>query len=404
MTSRILSFPGLALSAAALSTLAGVASAQEQTPSNAELERRLETLAAELESLRMDGGARQAPDASYSGMGPAASRVYGEGGQVSIGGYGEIVAGFSSDREDTTDALRVITYFGYRFDEDWVFNSEIEFEHGNEVAVEFAYIDGPLAGDVRMRAGHLLVPMGIVNEMHEPTTFYSVDRPITERYVLPSTWHENGIGAYGSHSGFAWRAYLMNGFDMDPAANPAEDFTLANDGLRAGRQKGSKASAESLAVVARVDWEGTPGLLVGAAAYSGDSSQDAGGPDFATTIWDLHAEWQSGPWRVRGLYADANVDEAAQLGNPAASEDLGGWYLEAGYDLFAGGPSALIPFVRREEVDLQDGVAGGAIDATTVGMAWQPRPEIMFKLEWQRRDSDSDGREDVLGLAVAWIF
>ena len=397
MNSRPLPFSGLALAAAAVLTLAGVASAQEQAPSNAELERRLETLAAELEALRMDGGARQAPDASYTGMGPAASRVYGEGGQVSIGGYGEVVAGFSSDREDMTDALRVITYFGYRFDEDWVFNSEVEFEHGDELSVEFAYIDGPLAGDVRMRAGHLLVPMGIVNEMHEPTTFWSVDRPVTERFVLPSTWHENGVGAYGTVGGFAWRGYLMNGFDAD-------DFDLADSGLRSGRQKGSKASAESLAVVARVDWEGTPGLLVGAAAYRGDSSQDSGGADNATTIWDLHAEWQPGAWRFRGLYADATVEEAAQLATPAASDDLGGWYLEGGYDLFAGGPTALIPFARWEEVDLQDGVSGGAIDVATVGIAWQPRPEIIFKLDWQRRDSDADGREDILGLAVAWIF
>ena len=365
------------LALAALSALPTAAlRAQDPAPSNAELARRLELLSEELETLRMGGD---------------------ENSGLSIGGYGEVVAGFSAERGDTTDALRAVTYFGYRFDETWMFDSEIEFEHGDEIGVEFAFIEGRINDDLHVRIGHLLVPMGLVNELHEPTTFWSVERPLTERTVLPSTWHENGLGAYGTAGGFAWRGYLMNGFDAD-------GFLLAENGLRKGRQKGSQASAESLAAVVRLDWEGTPGVLVGASAYRGDSGQTPGGPDFATTIWDLHGEWQCGAWRLRGLYADATVDEAALLATPAASEELGGWYLEGGYDLYAGGSAALIPFARYESVDLQDGVAGGATDVVTLGLAWQPIPQLIFKLDWQRLDSDGSGREDVLGLAVGWIF
>lgn len=377
--------------------LAAPLAAQEQQPSIEELERRIELLAGQVDELKAGRVDTRPGEVQADGLGPAAAQVYAGSG-LSIGGYGEVVSSFLGDGGASTDMLRAVLYVGYAFDETWVFNSEVEFEHGDEVGVEFAYLDGRFHEAANLRVGHLLVPMGFVNELHEPTTFWSVDRPTTERWVLPSTWHENGIGTYGAAGDFSWRAYLMNGFD-------AEGFDLSGDGLRGGRQKGSRAAADRAAVVARADWEGVPGLLLGGSAYQGDSGQDGAASDFATSVYELHAQYEQGPWRFRGLWAEGKVDDAALLTTPAATGDLGGWYLEGGYDLFAGPEGeALIPYLRYESVDLQDGVPGGDLDLITVGLAWQPRTELIFKLDVQRREDDAGLDDTVLQFGIGWIF
>src|SRR5687768_10124997 len=129
---------------------------------NRELERRIDLLAEEVQGFSLSeiitplGPGR-------AGLGPAASKVYGIEHGVSLGGYGEFLyQNVESDAgDDTIDALRAVLYVGYRFDERWLLNSEIEFEHGGEeTGVEFAYLDY-LASDVfNVRAGLLLIPMG----------------------------------------------------------------------------------------------------------------------------------------------------------------------------------------------------------------------------------------------------
>ena len=78
-----------------------------------------------------------------------------------------------------------------------------------------------------------LVPMGFVNEMHEPTVYFGAERPEVERLILPSTWRENGVGAFGTIADrFHYRVYLINGMD-------GQGFS--SNGLRGGRQNGSRA-------------------------------------------------------------------------------------------------------------------------------------------------------------------
>lgn len=119
-----------------------------------ELERQIGILAEEMEREQL-GEAAATADRSDYGYGPAASKIYRTGQGLSVGGYGEMLyERFDSTRDDGADSgetdqldfLRAIVYFGYKFNDNWLFNSEVEFEHGSveeggDVSVEFAYLD-----------------------------------------------------------------------------------------------------------------------------------------------------------------------------------------------------------------------------------------------------------------------
>ncbi len=367
-----------------------------------ELERRMEILDQELEAMQL-GGSTQAqadPELIHSGLGPAASKIYQNDSGVSVGGYGEML--FTErfgDSGDTVDFYRAIVYFGYRFDDKWVFNSEIEWEHVDETAVEFAYIDYLNSEELNFRVGHMLMPMGITNQMHEPTTFLTPNRPLVERYILPSTWHENGVAVYGEVADLQYDFAVVNGMNSD--------FDLAASGMRGGRQKGSKASAEDLAYVGRVNWSPVDELTVGGGLYIGDSAQsDAAASDFSTTILEFHAEYQQGPWQAQALFATASVDDADLLPTASASDDLSGWYVQAGYDLFAdnGKDDSLVPYLHYSAFDLQeDSAADSEVTRIMAGISWQPIPQLVFKGGLSRQEQGSS-EDDILELAVGYIF
>ena len=272
-----------------------------------ELERRIEALTSELERTRLGAEVVEA-DSSVLGLGPAAAKVYRAAQGVSVGGYGEIVYenfadlrgdGTPSGAVDRIDALRGILYVGYKFNDRLLLNTEIEIEHVNEIFLEFAYLDYRLSDALGVRAGLLLAPMGLVNELHEPPVFLGTVRPLTETQLIPSTWRENGVGVFGGAGPLAYRVYLMSSFDgVGGGASGAVGFSAK--GLRGGRQKGSRGLSEDLGVVGRIDYVGVPGLLVGASAFRGETAQDrtlngveVGG---RTLIWDVH-----GDYKVAGL-------------------------------------------------------------------------------------------------------
>ncbi len=201
-----------------------------------ELERRLDLVTEELQKLKNESAVEGPEYSSTFGFGPAASKVYQLNKGLSIGGYGEgQFKNFTSDKgskTDQADMLRAILYFGYKFSDSIIFNSEIEIEHADEVFVEMASLDFLLNEKFNLRTGVLLAPVGLTNEMHGPTLFHGVDRPLVERQVIPSTWREMGAGAFGQLTDkLAYKLYVMNGFD-------GVDFT--EQGLRGGRQKASK--------------------------------------------------------------------------------------------------------------------------------------------------------------------
>ncbi len=420
---------------AALATLqAQVAQLEAEGSGSARLEelgRRIDLLAAEIERGRTGGASESGtPLVGQKGFAPAASKVYGVARGVSIGGYGEALyehfsaqtqAGAPSGRVDQFDFVRQIIYVGYKFDEKVLFNSEIEFEHastgkGGEVSVEFAYVELAPSPKFGLRAGMLLVPMGFLNELHEPPIFHGAKRPDVESAVVPSTWRENGVGIFGEAGPLHWRAYAVVGLS-------SAGFTSA--GVRGGRQSGARSRAEDFALTARADYTGAPGLLLGASIFSGRSgqgvTQDGRAIRGRLTLFDLHGQYEQRGLQLRALYARGSLDDVAAInrknglsGNKSVGEGQYGWYLQAAYDLMtlrAGGKWSLTPFVRFERLDTQDGVPAGFSEdpvsernVLTLGVGVKPVTNVVFKADVQRSRNAARSGVKQFNLAVGYLF
>ena len=398
----------------------------------AELERRIEVLAEEIEELTLGEAATESAEDAEGlyGLGIAASKVYRVEEGLSIGGYGEMVfESYASKREggeptgfgDVFDFLRAVVYVGYKCDARWVFNSEIEFEHAStsksgSASVEFAYVDYLWKPQLNFRTGILLLPMGWLNELHEPTLFPSAERPYVEQVLIPSTWRENGAGIFGDVGPFSYRSYIVNGLK-------GAGFT--SNGLRGGRQKGAKAQAEDFAWTGRLDYTATPGLIVGVSAYVGDSGQGLLDPagrtvDARTEVLDFHFDWSHRGFRLRGLWAQGDVGDAARLnrtlgktGTDSIGERLEGHYLELAYDVLArrGGRASLSPFVRIESIDTQVRVPAGFEsdpifdrEILTWGAAYQPIDRLVFKVGYQDWTNPGGTGFDEWNLAMGYLF
>ena len=225
-----------------------------------ELKRRLDLLAAEVEQLRSgetDTTQKLTPaERQMLGLGPSASSVYERKSGVSFAGYGEMLlqrldteneSGRRLSPDARIDLLRAIVYTGYRFNDRFVFNSEIEFEHGGEeVGVEFAYLDYKINSNLSLRGGMLLVPLGLVNEFHEPNVFIGSRRPETERRILPSTWHENGAGVVGLAGLVTFRAYAINGLNAASGSRLPASATAVREERRRSPTTGRSPAAPTL--------------------------------------------------------------------------------------------------------------------------------------------------------------
>jgi hypothetical protein len=367
------------------------ASAQDPK-SLSDLQAEIEALATDLENALLVDVMPALGESAY-GLGPAASKVYNSKSGLSIGGYGEGRYRNFDSGTDEFDFHRGVLYFGNKFNDNWILNTEIEIEHVNEVFLEFAYLDHLHSEGLNMRVGLMLTPMGLVNEMHEPTTFLTSTRSLTESYVIPSTWRENGLGIFGSSGDLNYKVYAINGMDGSEYGG--------TKGLRSGRQKGAKAAAEDFAVVGSVEWTGMPGLRLGLSSYEGAAGQGGADGDMNTSITEIHADYRSGPFWGRALIADAEVTDRAL--SAGGNMSLGGSYVEAGYDLFADREDeALYPFARWETIDTDVSSGGFEDDVMTYGLHYQPTSQVVFKLD---RSSYQDGtHSDVTTFLVGYAF
>jgi len=443
--------------AAAVSGRAGLAAAdatdtaRAQEDRIAELERTVAILADELERTRRDLVVPEdQPLSAKYGLAPAASKIYDIGRGLSVGGYGEgyyrALVGDKGDAKNRADLLRMVLYTGYKFTDSILFNSEIEFEHattsstesssGGSVSVEFAYLDFLLRDWANIRAGLVLVPMGFLNGIHEPVSYFGVNRPEIERQIIPSTWRENGVGILGTfYEQIDYQAFVINGFN-------AEGFD--SGGLRGGRQKGNRALAEHLAFVARLDWTPIHQLVVGASVHHGNSgqNQDVGVsgdlgpfsvaiPDTPTTIWEVHAQYEDHGLHLRSLFTMAEIGDSGDLTSALAPIEQGGTgalgdgeaiagemlgvYGEVAYDLmpllFPGSERTLEPFFRYSYYDTQRDVPGGfsrdkskEIEIYTLGFSFQPIPRVVIKADYRNRVAKSGGLPDEFNLGVGFVF
>jgi hypothetical protein len=383
------------------------------------LEEQNTVLAEEVLATQTGGFTLVDTEKSYSGLGPAASKIYFSKNPLSIGGYGEMFYANPEDGGDYADVYRFITYFGYKFNDWIVMNAEVEFEHGadssgdngGKVVVEFFYLDFLLSEQANLRLGHVLTPMGLVNLRHEPTLFNTVQRPEIEKYLLPSTWHENGALVYGR---------LAN-LDLDYTAGVINALNLNNDDgkapaygwIREGRLGASKDAPFDPAFVGRVDYTGINGLMVGASVYYGDGSNvedgetDVSGLD--TTIFDIHASYDNGPFSMYGLYTQTNMDGAENLSETAV-EKASGYYVNASYDIssLVGLNYKLPVFAQYQDLNpVEKTVDGSNEDAfqseiVTIGLNFFPADQVVLKADYEMRDGYKEG--DKFSFGLGFIF
>jgi len=223
---------------------------------------------------------------------------------ITLGGYGEVLYNNPENLNSELDVQRLVLLFGYKFDERVQFVTEIEFEHVKEVYVEQAFINYNLTQGLNVRAGLMLVPMGIINEFHEPTIFNGVERPSLDKYIIPTTWREIGIGLSGRLNGISarYQAYLFNGF---LSHNGENGLLKGSNGLRSGRQKGAESTMNHVNFAGKFDFYGIRGLRLGLSGYQGktqavDGQNEIPGSEIGVSMLGLDARYTYRKFSARG--------------------------------------------------------------------------------------------------------
>lgn len=402
---------------AILATGANAASLEERV---AALESQNETLTEEVLATQTGGFTLVDTEKSFNGMGPAASKVYFSKNPLSIGGYGEMYYANPEGSDDYADVYRFITYFGYKFSDNVILNAEIEFEHGanaedgGEVVIEFMYLDFLWKDEINFRLGHVLVPMGLVNLRHEPILFNTVQRPEVENKLLPSTWHENGALAYGrfGDTGFEYTAGVINALNLNN-----EKTADANNGwIRSGRQGAHAKAPFDPAFVGRVDYTGVNGLLVGASVYYGggsnlknDDINEVSG--LTTTMFDVHASYENGPFRAYGLYTQTNLDGAENI-SATAAEKAEGFYVNGSVDVgsFANLDYKIPVFVQYEDFNPVASTVDGLNEdkyktkTTTIGINFFPVDQAVIKVDYAMKDEGTKESQNIFSLGLGFVF
>jgi len=264
--------------------------------------------------------------------------------RTTVGGYGELhyqnrnVEG--GDHKEEVDFHRFVLFFGHEFTENLRFFSELELEHsiagegkGGEIELEQAYLEYDFNQNASAKAGLMLIPVGIMNETHEPDTFYGVERNEVEKNIIPATWWEAGIaGNYRFDNGLSFDAMISSGLDIDSTGSKA--FNIRN-----GRGKVSKQKANDPIIAFRGKYTGMPGLELAATILHqtdlGQSDNPSGNSvDVGSgTLYEGHAIYSHavgpGSFTGKALYSRWEIDVDSSADEAASSQY--GWYLEPSY-------------------------------------------------------------------------
>jgi len=324
--------------------------------------------------------------------------------RVSIGSYGELHYNhFENGDDNQIDFHRFILEFGYELSDAINFYSELEFEHAfsggeaeeenpGEVELEQAFIDFALTGRTHAQGGLFLLPVGILNETHEPTTFYGVERNRVETEIIPTTWREAGgqlLGQIGA-TGLSYNLAVTSGLAVEP-----DEVDIPE-----GRQFVAEAPANDFAFTGRLKYTAIPGLeLAATIQYQPDLSQEGGDGVNAAYLYESHVQWATGPFGLRALYARWDI-------NGAAAEALNrdkpfGYYIEPAFKITPG----LGIFARYARLQVVEDLTEEDI---TFGANYWPIPQVVLKADYQLRnteqadDSTIDGDSFNLGLGYAF--
>jgi hypothetical protein len=411
----------LALLASLALAIATTASVRAATPE--ELEAKLNALAAQVTALQAELAALKeqrtdaSPAAVSGGAAPALAAGAASEGRLDWFGYGELsYSRPNGKRADTVaDVGRFVLGASYRFDDKTRFVSELEIEHGvssaedpGEVEIEQAYIERRLGDSTFAKIGLFLIPVGMLNESHEPTRYYGVFRNFIDTAIIPTTWREGGFALQGNTAGgLRWDLGISTGFNLSKW--DATSTAGLEEPLGAIHQELALAAAGDLSQFAALNYTGMPGLRLGASVFTGDSSQGQPGLDNnRVTLWEGHARWNPGNWDLSALYARGHISNtgpinATLIGEPALiPQSVFGWYLEAAYRAVLPNSWTLAPFVRYELFNTASGYAslgaGLAPDpladekVLSAGFNVEIASGVVLKLDYQnfRRDNGSD--------------
>jgi hypothetical protein len=353
--------------------------------------------------------------------------------KTSIGGYGELhynnLNGENGASDSSkTDFHRLVLSVGHEFN-DWArFASEIEFEHshigegkGGEVVVELAWLELDLSENHHFRAGADILPIGIMNLTHEPTTFYGVERNMVEAEVIPATWTEAAAGLWGTLvPGLNYNIFAHTGLVVPTSGSNAMR-------VRNGRKKVASATDQDLAILGRISYTGIPGLEASMTLdYQTDYTGTEDSIEADAILSEAHIDYKhSSGFGLRALYArwDFGKDTSASFDpSKVGADEVEGWYVEPSYkfDMPTRLPGELGIFVRYQEWNEHDDESNYNLltnsgtaklftkrDMFTVGANYWPTPSIVFKIDGQFEDSNgspSSGSHDGLNLGLGFQF
>ena len=334
--------------------------------------------------------------------------------RVSMGMYAEV--DYNQQFGDTVkhagklDVHRLVLLFAYKFNSRTTFVTEIEVEHVKEIFIEQAFLNVKANDMLNIKGGLLLIPMGIVNEYHEPTIRNGVERPNVDKYIVPTTWREIGLGISGNfnNASIAYQLYLVNGF----LGYNGEGKFRGVDGYRKGRQKGAESVFSSPNLSAKVDYYGLPGLKFGLSGYFGKSQTTAySGLDpnndlLMTTadssivniaMFGIDARYRFRNFTSRGQFIYSSNGNTDQYNN-YTGKDLGsgmmGYYLEAAYDVWSllanNSNHSLTVFGRYEYYNTHESVYNNSIlneaynrSDVILGLGFWVTPGSVIKADYQ---------------------
>lgn len=478
----------LSCASAALLIGASPVAAQEAMPSQAEMWKMLQTQASEIKALRdkLEGVEEEveevavvqsAQDQTISRItnapvrqmveeddfAPVGSTEYGYGdsglgritgdatagrfGNTVLGSYGELNYNNNSNSDSRIaeiDQQRFVAYIGHEFNDRLRFFSEIEIEHTfiqdradggtpGQVSVEQAFLQLDLTEQVKLNAGILLMPLGIINEIHEPTTFFGVERNPIEAQIIPSTYREAGLGLQGrvGDTGFSYDALITTGLNVTGVSSSgggdARDVVDATGSspfdIRGSRTQAARTRPVTPAYTGRVKYTGVPGLeLAAAVSYNVDITQgapeDIDGDGVAdlnesvdAVLFSAHIDYLRNGFGLRALYAQNTL--GGSLPKLTGEDEQRGYYIEPSYRFELPGSFGVIDdlgtlgvFVRYEDIDEHAGSLGGnqGFSRTGFGVNYWPHPGIVFKADFFDVDRENGRESETFNLGVGYSF
>lgn len=198
---------------------------------------------------------------------------------------------YASASHGRFDLPHVVFYASYDFGRGWKMSTELEYEHGGsgatyeienseageyeieiekggEVAIEQFWIEKSFTPYANLRVGHIIVPIGMTNQRHMPTEFFTALRPEEETSLLPCTWHETGVSVWGQVGKWRYETMLIAGLDAERFSNIG---WVSGGALSPYEFK----IATAYAGVFRIDNYSVKGLRLGLSGYYGYSAANS---------------------------------------------------------------------------------------------------------------------------------